>query len=352
MGVVYLAQDPRRALPVAVKLVRPELASDSNYQERFRREIGMAFRVAGPYTARVLAADLDADEPYFVTEYVDGPTLTERVREHGSIAGSELRDFAIGMASGLISIHSVGLVHRDLKPGNVLLTEGGPKLIDFGIAADPTAFSLTRPGETVGTPGWLAPEQARGQKVGPATDVFAWGALVAFSGTGREPFGPGPAEAVLYRVVHEDPDLDGLDDALRPLVAQALSKTPSERPTAEQLHRQLLAPPDADTTQRAAASGVAATSRLAAGEAVRPGPSFWHHYGGWAVGAAIALVIVTGVTIATVSLSQSGKSRARPKWLQRAGSHRTWWTHRLANPQVSGCSHDSGYSLDATTRDS
>src|SRR5262249_27673836 len=159
MGVVYLAEDPQRRIPVAVKLIRPELASDSSYQERFRREIGVAFRVTGPHTARVLAADLDADDPYFVTEYVDGPTLTERVRKQGAMTGLELRDLALGIASGLMSIHAVGLVHRDLKPANVLLSDGGPKLIDFGIAADPSASSLTRPGETVGTPGWLAPEQ-------------------------------------------------------------------------------------------------------------------------------------------------------------------------------------------------
>ena len=143
MGVVYLAEDPIRAVRVAVKLVRPELASDPSYQERFRREIAVAFRVTGQHTARVLAADLDADEPYFVTEYVDGPTLAEHVRENGRVRGSGLRDLAIGVASGLMSIHAVGLVHRDLKPGNVLLSEGGPKLIDFGIAADPAASSLT-----------------------------------------------------------------------------------------------------------------------------------------------------------------------------------------------------------------
>src|SRR5437016_4361126 len=115
MGVVYLAEDPQRGLPVAVKLIRPELASDSSYQERFRREIGAAFRVTGPHTARVLAADLDADEPYFVTEYVDGPTLAERVRKQGPMVGPELRELAIGVASGLMSLHAFGLVHRDLK---------------------------------------------------------------------------------------------------------------------------------------------------------------------------------------------------------------------------------------------
>ena len=142
---------------------------------------------------------------------MDGPTLAEHVRENGRVRGSGLPDLAIGVASGLMSIHAVGLVHRDLKPGNVLLSEGGPKLIDFGIAADPAASSLTRPGERMGTPGWLAPEQARSQRIGPPTDVFAWGALMAFAGTGREPFGHGPADAALYRVVHEEPDLNGLD---------------------------------------------------------------------------------------------------------------------------------------------
>ncbi len=239
MGVVYLGEASDERL-VAIKVIRPELADDSVFLARFRQEVEAASRVAGFCTARVIDADLDAERPWFVTEYVDGPTLQQAVKRSGALSGQALSTFALGVAEALDAIHEAGVVHRDLKPSNVLLARNAPKVIDFGIARALDAASLTQTGKLIGTVNWLAPEQLRSDRASPLSDVFAWGGLVAFAATGRPPFGTGPPEVVVHRILHDDADLGRMEDELRTVVALALAKHPEERPPARALLARLL----------------------------------------------------------------------------------------------------------------
>lgn len=234
MGIVYLGEAADGGL-VAVKVIREDLAGDEDVRSRFAREVAAAARVSCPWTARVMAADVDADPPYLVTEYVDGDTLLDHISRHGPLRIDQARAVAGGLAAGLATVHEAGVIHRDVSPANVLLTGDGPKLIDLGVAAIEDSTRLTKTGMSLGTPAWMAPEQARGEPVTPATDVFAWGSVIAFTLTGRPPFGSGRSEGVLYRIVHQEPDLEGLDSLLRPWVEAALRKDPTERPTANHL---------------------------------------------------------------------------------------------------------------------
>jgi eukaryotic-like serine/threonine-protein kinase len=245
MGVVFLGRERRGGRRAAVKAIRPELAGDPAFAARFRREVEAARRVDSPRVARVLGADPAGPRPWLATEYVDGPTLAGAVAAGGPLTGGRLAAFAAGVAEALDAIHAAGVVHRDLKPGNVLLPGGGSpeaKVIDFGIAwaADAT---MTRSGLRFGTPSWMAPEQLRDQPAGPPADVFAWALLVAFAATGRHPFGGGPADAVAYRILHDRPDLTGVPASLRGLVEAALSPTPAARPTAARVAALLGAAP-------------------------------------------------------------------------------------------------------------
>jgi serine/threonine protein kinase len=234
MGVVYLAEDDT-GTQVAVKLIRDELAQDPAFRTRFAREVRAGQRVGGMCTARYLSADLDSTHPYLVTEYVAGGNLLEFVRAHGPLEGERLVGLAVGLAEALVAMGAVGVIHRDLKPSNVLMAEHGPKVVDFGISHAADGTSLTQTGVVVGSPSWMAPEQAQGRESGAAVDVFSWGATVAFAATGRAPFGEGRPEAVVYRVVHEEPDLDGIDPRLLPHVRASLVKEPTDRPSADSL---------------------------------------------------------------------------------------------------------------------
>jgi predicted Ser/Thr protein kinase len=234
MGVVYLGQARDRRL-VAVKVVRADRTADPDAAARFRREVRAASGVAGFCTARVLDADLDAPQPYYVTEYVQGPTLQEAVEEGGPLTGTRLEAFAVGVAEALEAIHAAGVVHRDLKPSNVLLSREGPKVIDFGIARTADATTLTQTGKIVGSVNWLAPEQLRTGKASEASDVFAWGGLVTFAGTGHPPFGHGPVGTIAHRILHEEPDLRGLQGRLLEAVRAAMDRDPSRRPTPRML---------------------------------------------------------------------------------------------------------------------
>jgi len=239
MGVVYLGEASDERL-VAIKVIRPELADDSVFLARFRQEVEAASRVAGFCTARVIGADLEAERPWFATEYVDGPTLQQAVKRSGALRGQALSTFALGVAEALDAIHEAGVVHRDLKPSNVLLARNAPKVIDFGIARALDAVSLTQTGKVIGTVNWLAPEQLRSDRASPLSDVFAWGGLVAYAATGRPPFGTGPADVIVHRILNEDADLDGTDGELRTVVELALAKHPEERPSARALLARLL----------------------------------------------------------------------------------------------------------------
>ena len=234
MGRVYLGRSPG-GRPVAVKVIHAELAQDPDFRARFRREIDVARRVQGFFTAPVLAADPDADEPWLATAYIPGPSLHAAVAEQGPLPADAVRVLAGGLAEALAALHGAGVVHRDLKPSNVLLAQDGPRVIDFGISRIGEQTALTRTGSTIGSPGYLAPEQARGREVGPAGDVFALGGVLAYASTGRPPFGGGRIEAVVYRVVHGEADLDGVPDELRGLVQSCLAKEPEDRPPAEQV---------------------------------------------------------------------------------------------------------------------
>ena len=229
MGIVYLARS-RAGTPVALKLIRPEFAADPTFQARFTREVETGQRVQGVCIARFLDADPDAERPYLVTEYVDGPGLGEVVADRGPFVGAQLQALAAGLAEGLVSLHRAGVVHRDLKPSNVLLARDAPKIIDFGIAHAGDATSMTRTGHVVGSAGWMAPAQAAGERVTSAADVFAWASTMTFAATGRPPFGEGAPAAIIYRVVHQDPDLTGVPEALPPALRAAFAKDPADRP--------------------------------------------------------------------------------------------------------------------------
>jgi serine/threonine protein kinase len=237
MGVVYLgtAEDGR---PVAVKLLRPELADDPEFRTRFGREVATLVRVKGVCTVRVIEADTTAARPFLVTEYADGPSLSEYVDAHGPLEPGVLYGLATGLAEALTAIHAAGIVHRDLKPSNVLLTRAGPKVIDFGIAQALDATSVTKTGMTVGSAGFMAPEQIMGH-AGTASDIFSWAVTVAYAASGQPPFGTGPSEAILYRIVHGEPDLTGVPARLLPQVQAALAKDPQSRPTARELLTEL-----------------------------------------------------------------------------------------------------------------
>ncbi len=229
MGRVYLAFT-RGGRAVAVKVVRAEFGQEEEFRDRFRREVVAAQRVHGMYAAQVLDADPDARQPWLATAYVPGLSLQQAVTDHGPLPPDSVFLLLAGIAEALQAIHAVGIVHRDLKPSNVILAADGPRVIDFGIARAVAAPSLTRGGLQIGSPRFMAPEQAGGQLVTPAVDVFALGSLATFAIAGRPPFGVGGAVAVLYRVLNEAPDLGGCPADLRPLIERCLAKDPAQRP--------------------------------------------------------------------------------------------------------------------------
>ena len=237
MGVVYLgaSQDGQQ---VAVKVLRPELADNPEFRARFGREVTMLTRVQGVCTVRVIQADTKGPKPFLVTEFADGPSLSEYINGRGPLDARMLYGLATGLAEALTAIHAAGIVHRDLKPSNVLLTAGGPKVIDFGIAQALDTTSLTKTGITLGSAGFMAPEQVMGKAWTPA-DIFTWGVTVAYAASGQAPFGTGPPDAIMYRIVHAAPDISAVPPRLRPLVEAALAKEPRDRPTAPQLLSEL-----------------------------------------------------------------------------------------------------------------
>jgi predicted Ser/Thr protein kinase len=234
MGVVYLATDSEQR-KVAVKALRPAVAADPNARRRLAREVETMRRVRSPFVAEVIDADVDSDPPYIVTRYVRGETLDEIVTRGGPLTGEKLARLASGLALALTAVHSAGVVHRDLKPGNVLISHGEPVVIDFGIAQVPDSTRLTQTGMFMGTPGYLAPEVIEGRPSGTPSDVHSWGATVAFAATGRPPYGSGAFETIFYRIINGQPDLGGFPIPLLDLVTRALSRDPSRRPTAAEL---------------------------------------------------------------------------------------------------------------------
>jgi hypothetical protein len=239
MGVVHLARDPQGGL-VAIKVLHPDTTESVNARLRLAREVETMRRVRSAFVAEVLDADVAGEFPYIVTRYVPGPTLEAMVRSRGPLSGSGLRRLAYGTAEALTAIHAAGVVHRDLKPGNVMLTDDRPVVIDFGIAQSPDATRLTQTGLVMGTPGYLAPEVIEGQPSSAASDVHSWGATMAYAATGRAPYGGGgdSFQTIFYRIVSGHADLSGVPGPLVPLLSAALARDPSHRPSADWLSAQ------------------------------------------------------------------------------------------------------------------
>ncbi|SEU15590.1 protein kinase domain-containing protein [Nonomuraea wenchangensis] len=311
MGTVYLGEAPD-GTRVAVKLINARMSADPEFRRRFAREVAAARRVARFCTAPVLDADVDGDPAYLVTEYVEGPSLGDAVRESGPLTGSALDGLAAAMAVALRAIHGAGVVHRDLKPSNVLLSQVGPKVIDFGIARFTEAEVSSA---IVGTPAYMSPEQVSGSRVGPASDIFSWGCTVAFAASGASPFGTGSVPTILLRIVNEAPELHGLSGVLRELVEAAVTKNPAQRPTAQDLLDRLSAanpsalPADAFPAPPPPASRGAAEDP---GSTVPPvdgdtGTGGGRRRGRVVAGAAAVTVAVAGVTVGLV-LNGSGGS--------------------------------------------
>ncbi|WP_405861708.1 protein kinase [Streptomyces sp. NBC_00090] len=233
MGAVYLGRS-RSGRPVAVKVIKPEFAADQGFRERFRREVEAAKKVGGFHAAAVVDADPEATRPWMASAYIEGPTLADELGSRGPLSERRLWTLAAELAEALGAIHSCGLVHRDLKPANIVLAADGVRVLDFGIARAFEGTQLTGEGGVIGTPGYLAPEQALGRPLTGACDVFALGAVLV-AAAGGSAFGGGGAHGLMYRAVHEDADVSAVPEPLRPVVLACLEKEPARRPTPRRL---------------------------------------------------------------------------------------------------------------------
>ncbi|NRQ33937.1 serine/threonine protein kinase [Nonomuraea sp. NN258] len=234
MGIVFAGVDSR-GIRTAVKLVHPSLSSDTEFRTRFAREISVLRRVGGACVARILASDASAAQPWLAAEYVPGPTLESRVRSYGPLQGDELYGLAAGLAEALVAVHAQGVVHRDVKPSNVILSPTGPKLVDFGIARALDATVMTRTGTFVGSPGWVSPEEYSDVPAGPAADVYGWGLLVVYAATGLPPYGVARPEVLALKVLRDDVNTSAVQGLLRGIVDRALAKSPPRRPSAQEV---------------------------------------------------------------------------------------------------------------------
>jgi eukaryotic-like serine/threonine-protein kinase len=234
MGRVFLGVSAEGQL-AAVKVIRADLAADPEFRARFRREAAVGRQVSSRFTAPVVGADTDGPAPWLATTYVAGPSLAGAVADRGPLPVASVLRLAAGLAEALSAIHAAGVVHRDLKPSNVILAQDGPRVIDFGISQGAEASALTRTGLVVGSPGFMSPEQAEGGEVGPPSDIFSLGAVLAFAATGKGPFGGGSTPALVYRVVYSPASLDAVPIEVRPTIERCLAKDPGQRPTARDL---------------------------------------------------------------------------------------------------------------------
>ncbi len=220
---------------VAVKVIRADLAMDPEFRARFRREVTVARKVSSRFTAPLIGADADGEVPWLATAYVTGPSLADAVAQRGPLPAASVLELAAGLAEGVSAIHSAGVIHRDLKPSNVLMAQDGPRVIDFGISVAAETSPLTRTGLLIGSPGYMSPEQVEGREVGPASDVFSLGAVLAFAATGEAPFGNGSAPTLAYRAVYRQVNLDRVPAEVRGLIDRCLAKDPGQRPAARDL---------------------------------------------------------------------------------------------------------------------
>jgi hypothetical protein len=333
MGTVFLGEG-EAGRRVAIKMINPELAEEESFRERFRLEVTAARRVRRFCTAPVIDARLDAAPLFIVTEFIGGPSLAQVVAERGALPDFDLEGLAVGVATALAAIHGAGIVHRDLKPANVLLSATGPRVIDFGIArALDSTDGPTLTGNIVGTPAYLAPELLRGEPVTPASDVFSWGGVMAYAGTGRAPFAGRSVPEILHRVAYEPPALDGLDSDLRALVERALDKEPANRPTTQDLLSELVGQEHAGMPTLAEA---ARTVEVAWQEIPGTAPTVVDESAPRkAAAGAVTLPHAIDAIDATDAADAAGaaaRTRARRSWSARrpAWPHRLHWRDRRA----------------------
>ncbi|MGC0330377.1 outer membrane protein assembly factor BamB [Streptomyces sp. SAI-170] len=344
MGVVHLARSTS-GMQLAVKVVHAEFARDPEFRGRFRQEVAAARRVSGAFTAPVVDADPEAERPWMATLFIPGPTLAEHVKRNGPMNVEQLRRLMAGLAEALRDIHRVGVVHRDLKPSNVLLAEDGPKVIDFGISRPKDSELRTETGKLIGTPPFMAPEQfRRPREVGPAADIFALGSVMVHAATGRGPFDSDSPYVVAYQVVHDEPDLTDVPGSLAPLVSRCLAKEPEERPTPDELMRELRSLAASYDTQ-----AFIPTQRTADVPKPQPRPAS-------AVGAARKRrgrrTVVGAATLVVLAVSAVVALRVvtdEPKAAETAGTHtasaavRAWETEPVAGDTTAPqCSYGDG----------
>lgn len=312
MGTVYLGRSPQGRL-VAIKVVRADLRYDDEFRRRFRSEVNRARQVPPFCTAEVLDADPDHDPPYLVVEYVDGKTLAEVVNDQGPLSGSALHSVAVGTATALAAIHGARVIHRDFKPANVLLAVGGVKVIDFGIARPLEITSAhTRTDQLVGTVDYMAPERfdtSAGHDVGPAADIFAWGAVIGYAATGRTPFGAESPPATAIRILTQTPDLRGLSGPLHDLVRRALAKDPRDRPTAQDLLTSLVTGSSPTSTTETNSAPPAAPPRAWSAPpepTKRPAPRRTARM--WAVAGSAVAVLAAAALLLAYAVNAAGRN--------------------------------------------
>jgi hypothetical protein len=326
MGRVFLGSSPG-GWPVAIKVIHAGLAADPAFRARFAHEVATARAVGGFYTAPVVDADTAAERPWLAVAYVAGPSLADAVSAGGPFPPLAVRRLGLGLAEALQAIHAAGVVHRDLKPSNVLLAADGPRVIDFGIARAAEHSSLTGTGTILGSAGYMAPEQVTGGQIGPAADVFALGGVLTFAATGRGPFGEGRTEALVYRVVHAEPVLDGVLGPLRQVAARCLAKDPRHRPDPGQVIAALTAIPAPEpatgenwlpepVTRLVGLHQAATTAAVAAPPTYVPPPrqtpaQALRRLPGWVLGG-VALVVALAVAGLVAAHMLSAKSPAPP----------------------------------------
>ena len=302
MGRVYLGVTPDGG-QAAVKVIRDELAGDTRFRHRFRREVAAASAVAGMFTARVLDADPEGDPPWLATQYVQGLSLRDAVARYGPMPEDRLLPLAQGIAEALAAIHAAGLTHRDLKPANVLLSPAGPKVIDFGIARAADATQLTGTGQIIGTLDFMSPEQIEGTDSGPPGDVFALGCTLVHAATGRSPFVAEQTAGTIYKILHAPPDLGGVPPRIARIAESCLAKDPGRRPTALQLAVGLRGGPR---------TAVPPATRPATAFAARPDPPGPRPRRRGPVVAAVLAVLAVAATVVVVVMTTRGSGRATP----------------------------------------
>ncbi|MFI2203040.1 serine/threonine-protein kinase [Streptomyces sp. NPDC020192] len=347
MGVVHLARSTS-GMKLAVKVVHAEFARDPEFRGRFRQEVAAARRVSGAFTAPVVDADPEAERPWMATLYIPGPTLSEHVKRNGPMPAAQLRRLMAGLAEALRDIHRVGVVHRDLKPSNVLLAEDGPKVIDFGISRPKDSELRTETGKLIGTPPFMAPEQfRRPREVGPAADIFALGSVMVHAATGRGPFDSDSPYVVAYQVVHDEPDLTGVPENLAPLVLRCLAKEPEDRPTPDELMRELRSVAASYDTQAfipAQRSGDDGPTAPRSPAEKRPEPAGRRRVGRTvAVGAGVLGLVVAAALASVQLIGGGGPTPAGTSPHTKAAAFSSWRTK--LTPRASGmpqCSYGAG----------